>query len=44
VDDLKEEAQSYGKLLLKLVDGDFEIEEIKKHQYMNEWLTTEINK
>lgn len=43
-DDLKEEAQSYGKLLLKLVDGDFEIEEIKKHQYMNEWLTTEINK
>lgn len=44
VDDLKEEAQSYGKLLLKLVDGDFEIEEIKKYQYMNEWLTGEINK
>lgn len=44
VDDLKEEAQSYGKLLLKLVDGDFEIEEIKKCQYMNEWLTGEINK
>jgi len=42
-DELTEVAQSYGKLLRILADGDFEPGEIKKYQYLNEWLTAKIN-
>ena len=42
-DDLKKEAASYGFLLKKLSEGNFKPEDIKKYQYMNEWLNEPVS-
>jgi glutathione-regulated potassium-efflux system ancillary protein KefG len=36
--ELEKEAESYGRILNKLCEGDFDSEDITKYQYMNEWL------
>ncbi|MBK9389025.1 MAG: NAD(P)H-dependent oxidoreductase [Bacteroidetes bacterium] len=33
----------YGKILIKLADGNFNTEEFKKYQYINDWITDNID-
>jgi len=38
-EDLQKGAADYGEILLRLAGGDFAPEELKKHLYLNEWVT-----
>jgi glutathione-regulated potassium-efflux system ancillary protein KefG len=38
-ENLSDHSLEFGKLLSKLADGDFRVEEIRKYSYMNNWLS-----
>jgi glutathione-regulated potassium-efflux system ancillary protein KefG len=38
-EEILQTAKTYEILLRKLVDGDFLVDEIKKHSYLNDWIT-----
>jgi glutathione-regulated potassium-efflux system ancillary protein KefG len=38
-EDLLRMGKNYSDILLRLAGGDFSAEEIKKHQYLNDWLS-----
>jgi glutathione-regulated potassium-efflux system ancillary protein KefG len=43
-DEVEIYAQQYGLILNMLVNNEFEIDEIKRYQYLNDWLINMQNK